>query len=408
MANLYSNLPSKRPPNTGTSDGTVQVFNTYFTAPLELHVGTLNAMTGFFESRGFDPLTAKSIAVIIIAQADIDGYNPMAVLDNLIGLDGLQISELATQILNHNRYKTSFLGYTTALEPYHEIQRNIVDAAIPLPKSYSVFSFVDTVSEGSSVTFNIVTVNVRNGARLYWNLAGSTVTADDIAGGTTSGSVLINNGTASVILETLVDQLDELLEPIIFNLRTGSLSGPVVATATVSVANTSFEFVADYMIIEYLFTNGLDLDSRTKIVSPIVPGTYVGWGLSNSLEDVLTFGGDNTGVGTESTLFFISAYKSAYPNFVDVKIDCRAQWYTAVGTNPVGLKITLFRGGTMTKQGFSWVNPSATETLVFATTLQQITQPSQNPTSIGQRIAVLNYNTDTGQGFLDTADTTIY
>lgn len=124
--NIYSNLPAKQAPNTSSSNGTVQAFNSYYSAPVELNSGTLNAMTGFFESRGFDPLTAKSIAAIIMIQADVDGYNPMIVLDNLSGLDGLEISELATQILNHNRYKTSFLGYTTALEPYHEIQRNIL------------------------------------------------------------------------------------------------------------------------------------------------------------------------------------------------------------------------------------------------------------------------------------------
>ena len=408
MANLYSNLPTKRPPNTSTSDGTVQVFNTYFSAPVELNVGTLNAMTGFFESRGFDPLTAKSIAVIIMAQADVDGYNPMSVLDNLNGLDGLEISELATQILNHNRYKTSFLGYTTALEPYHEIQRNITEARPTPPKSYVVTTSVNPVNEGASVTFIITTLNVNDGVFLYWNLSGSTVSAADIENGITSGSVEINNNSASVTLQILNDQLVESNETLIFNLKTRSTTGPTVATTTVSVTNTSFDFIADYMIIEYLFTDGLDLDTRTKIVSPVIPGTYLGWGLSNATGNLLTFGGDNEGIGTESALFRINNYKTDYSGIFNIKIDCRAQWYTTVGEEPVGLKITLFLGGTMVKQGFSWVNPTATQTLVFAATLQQITQLSQVPTSIGQRIAVLNYNTATGQGFLDTSDTTVY
>lgn len=408
MANLYSNLPTKRPPNTSTSDGTVQVFNTYFAAPVELNVGTLNAMTGFFESRGFDPLTSKSIAVIIMAQADVDGYNPMAVLDNLNGLDGLEISELATQILNHNRYKTSFLGYSTALEPYHEIQRNIVEAIPTLPISYAVVSSVNPVNEGSSVTFTITTLNVSDGAFLYWNLLGSTVSSADIENGTISGSVAVYNNSALVTLTILNDLEIDIDETIVFNLKTKSISGPTVATSIVSVTNTSFDFVADYMIIEYLFTDGLDLDSRTKIVSPIIPGNYLGWGLSNTIPRLLTFGNDNTGIGTESSLFRVNNFRSDYSGIYSVKIDCRAQWYTTVGLNPVGLKITLFLGGTMEKQGFTWVNPTATQSLVFAATLQQITQLSQVPTSIGQRIAVLNYNTVTGQGFLDTSDTTVY
>jgi hypothetical protein len=414
MANLYSNLPTKRPPNTGTSNGTVQVFNTYFAAPVELNVGTLNAMTGFFESRGFDASTAKSIAVIIMAQADIDGYNPMSVLDNLNGLDGLAISELATQILNHNRYKTSFLGYTTALEPYHEIQRNITEAEPGPPRTYTIVRSTDEMTEGGVITFTINTTNVRSGERLYWNLVGSTVNSADITNGTIAGSVVINNGTASVSLEIANDLLLEDDELLTFNVKIRSLSGPIVASSTVRVTNSVvLDFIqADYIIIEYLFSTGSDLDTRTKLVTPLV-GNYVGWGLdgaTGSPLEILTFGGDNTGVGTECTLFNVKNFRTTYPgpiNF-DVKIDCRAQWYGAVGTTPVGLKISLSKGGAPVKNGFTWINPTSTSTQVYNTNLKQITLASKVAASVGERIAVFNYNTDTGLGLLDTEDTTVY
>lgn len=124
--NLYSNLPITPPPSVYSTNGTVQSINSYYSAPVEMDAGVLNAMSGFFESKKFDSNTAKSLAVIIITQAQIDGYNPMTVLDNLAGLDGVEITELVTQILNYNRFKTSFLGYTTELKPYHEVQRNIL------------------------------------------------------------------------------------------------------------------------------------------------------------------------------------------------------------------------------------------------------------------------------------------
>ena len=126
MNKTYSNLPATPTPNTYTSNGTVQAFNSYYSAPTEFDAGTLNAMSGFFESRGFDITTSNAISAIIIQQAQTDGYNPMTVLDSLSGLDGLEISELATQILNYNRFKSSFLGYTTSIKPYHEVQRNIL------------------------------------------------------------------------------------------------------------------------------------------------------------------------------------------------------------------------------------------------------------------------------------------
>ena len=124
--NIYSNLPSSPAPSAYSNNGTVQSFNNYFSAPIEIDSGTLNAMTGFFESRGFDPITSNSIAAIIITQANNDGYNPMVVIDSLTGLNGVEISQLATQILNYNRFKSSFLGYSTSLEPYYQIQRNIL------------------------------------------------------------------------------------------------------------------------------------------------------------------------------------------------------------------------------------------------------------------------------------------
>ena len=126
MTTTYSNLPATPTPNIYTSNGTVQSFNSYYTAPIEFDAGTLNAMTGFFESRGFDITTSNAISAIIITQAQSDGYNPMTVLDSLVGLDGLEISELATQILNYNRFKSSFLGYSSSIKTYHEVQRNIL------------------------------------------------------------------------------------------------------------------------------------------------------------------------------------------------------------------------------------------------------------------------------------------
>jgi hypothetical protein len=126
MIPQFSNLPATPPPNINSTDGTLQSFNTYYSAPIELDAGTYSAMTGFFESKGFDPAAASSISVIIMSQAKIDNYNPMTVLDGLQGLDGVEISNLATQILNYNRFKSSFLGYTTPLRPFSQVQRNIL------------------------------------------------------------------------------------------------------------------------------------------------------------------------------------------------------------------------------------------------------------------------------------------
>jgi hypothetical protein len=83
-------------------------------------------MTGFFASRGFGDDSAKSMAYVIIKQATIDKHNPFTLIETLKGLDQLELSNLITEILNYNRYKTSSLGTASPFTPAQEVARNIV------------------------------------------------------------------------------------------------------------------------------------------------------------------------------------------------------------------------------------------------------------------------------------------
>ena len=120
--NIYSNLPT----NKIQADATVQAFDNYYLAPIELSASTLAAMIGFFTKNGFDATSAETVAVIIMKQAKKDGYNPMQILDTLSGVTALEISALVAEILNYNRVKTSFLGYSKEFTPHDEVQRNVL------------------------------------------------------------------------------------------------------------------------------------------------------------------------------------------------------------------------------------------------------------------------------------------
>jgi hypothetical protein len=124
--NNYSNIPPTKPVSNTSGDYTVQAFDAYYNVPLELSASTLDAMTGFFTSRGFDETAAQSTAVILIKQAKNDGYNPMQILDTLAGLSSSEISLLVSEILNYNRFKTSFLGYALAFSPNQLVSRNVI------------------------------------------------------------------------------------------------------------------------------------------------------------------------------------------------------------------------------------------------------------------------------------------
>lgn len=121
MNPTYNNLPSK----TTSDSAIVQAFDAYTSQPLEIDASTLDAMRGFFTSRGFDKTSAESVSVTIIKQAKQDGYNPMQILDSLKGLDSVEISALVAEIVNYNRFKTSFLGYALAFSANNEVARNI-------------------------------------------------------------------------------------------------------------------------------------------------------------------------------------------------------------------------------------------------------------------------------------------
>ena len=122
--NNYSNLPAKK--STDSGNLTVNAFDVYYEKPLELNADVLNAIQGFFSSRDFDEVASQSIAVTIIKQAKKDGYNPMQILDTLKGLDSVEISALVSEILNNNRFKTSYLGYARGFVPNEEVLRNII------------------------------------------------------------------------------------------------------------------------------------------------------------------------------------------------------------------------------------------------------------------------------------------
>jgi hypothetical protein len=117
---MYSNLPSYKSDN-----GTVLAYNSS-QFPFEIDATVFAAVKGFFTNKNFGETSADSIAVILISQAILDGYNPMVILDTLRGLSDVEISGIVAEILNYNRVKTSSLGIAEAFQTNPEISRNII------------------------------------------------------------------------------------------------------------------------------------------------------------------------------------------------------------------------------------------------------------------------------------------
>ena len=124
MADTFNNLPKEK--TASNSDLTVEVFDQYYQTPIALNSSELTMMTGFFEKRGFDSVSAESTALVILQQAKKDNFSAMQVMDSLGELAPIEISALVAEILNYNRFKTSSLGTSQNYAPSEEVVRNIL------------------------------------------------------------------------------------------------------------------------------------------------------------------------------------------------------------------------------------------------------------------------------------------
>ena len=167
-------------------------------------------------------------------------------------------------------------------------------------------------------------------------------------------------------------------------------------TVTSSYGTGPFTFNFDYMLVEYFFNDGTDMDTMTYISNPAImnnnfgsalPGDYVGTcaesnngpqfpndGVNNPY---LIYGGDNTGVGTEAVLFNLLEYKNQRPSDTNIEITFTATWYGTPGINPVKMRATLWKGGTPVQDGYTFTNQSYTNMTMVESNGKVITSNTQ-------------------------------
>ena len=107
-------------------------------------------------------------------------------------------------------------------------QVTITDVVVP---SYSVSPSTTSVTEGANVVFNVSTQNVANGTTLFYSLSGS-ATAADFTPPSLTGSFGITSNAGSFTITLVSDGVSDTGETFIASVRTGSITGTVVATAS--------------------------------------------------------------------------------------------------------------------------------------------------------------------------------
>ena len=170
----------------------------------------------------------------------------------------------------------------------------------------------------------------------------------------------------------------------------------------------NFTFDADYIVLTYAFSDGTDLDTRTRVTVPDIGQNtltdYIGWCCSSqwptSGNPILTWGGDNTGTGFESVLIDLIQFKTDYPGQNIITINANAGWYGTVGSNPVYIEAKLYKGGTMiaVPDEYTFVNEGFTAGYGAISTGEVVTLDLFSSCIDGQNVRSLEYNLTNYQG----------
>jgi hypothetical protein len=254
----------------------------------------------------------------------------------------------------------------------------------------STITTAPTNQAGTNGT-SVITFTTTNGP--------STYTLNGVSKGACTSPLTISNLSSSVEYTVVITDSNSCTKQSVFTL-----------------GQTTFTFSADYIMVTYEFTDGRDLDTRTRIVSPFVgqdtQNEYLGWNCQYRWPltgtEYLTWSGDNTGTGFESILVNLTQFNIQNPSATQILMDMRGFWFGTVGIQPVNVAATLWKGGTPVKVGFIWTNSTATATYNINSVGKQVTSQGApvKGTSSGERIATLAYNLVTGVGSLDNNDTT--
>lgn len=105
---MNTNLPIT---NQNSNKEVRTFFNNYFTDEVTFPSNQIDAVIGFFESRGFDTQASRSVGITLLNQSRIDNVNVFELLDKLKNYNNVQLTQIVTQVLNFYRTKTSVLGY---------------------------------------------------------------------------------------------------------------------------------------------------------------------------------------------------------------------------------------------------------------------------------------------------------
>lgn len=113
--------------NQDSTVKTKQYFDNYKKDRVSYPSNQIDAVIGFFESRGFEKSAAISVGSVLLQQAKIDQISVMELIDNIKSFDNVKLNQLVGAILNNNRNKNTIIGFKDQEDVSKNVyRRNII------------------------------------------------------------------------------------------------------------------------------------------------------------------------------------------------------------------------------------------------------------------------------------------
>ena len=107
-------------------DLSVQIFNNFYNAPLQIDASQWDIVNSFFRSYAATETIANNFTNFLFAISNVTGINVLTLLDNIRGKEALQVNATIAYYLNSIKSKTVLYGVAPKAIPNYYVQRNIV------------------------------------------------------------------------------------------------------------------------------------------------------------------------------------------------------------------------------------------------------------------------------------------
>ena len=103
-----------------------QYYGEYDTTIHSFQANEIDAVVGFFMSRGYEQTAAITISSQVLIQAKNENVNVFTILDKFKNIDEAFLEQVINEIVNKNRQKTSVVGFRKTSVNSSTEDRNII------------------------------------------------------------------------------------------------------------------------------------------------------------------------------------------------------------------------------------------------------------------------------------------